>query len=565
MSDPNLNALWARLIAEELFRAHVGYVVLCPGSRNSPLLFALHKQFGDRCRFHIDERGAGFIALGLIKATGNAVAICVTSGSAVANLMPAIVEADAAQLPLHVISADRPWELQNCGAPQTMEQRSIFSAFVRASLNLGDATDREETLLALRSHISRTAQINDGPTHINVPLRDPLPPLPDERWVMPALSTAAMLGRDKGQPFTHLEHIRQSSEIPPLDWLRPGMRGLIIAGCQDHKQPLSGIKALISQTGFPVIADAASGLRSEHIPNLICAADALVSGELAKQHAEVIIQIGNLPLARPVYTWLSQHTCPWIIIEDNKNRDASALARLSISSPSADILSALGSACSPGNRSWAKRWNDAEQYAQLQLQNFINQTNWNEDGAACVAVRHAGFGFIHLASSMSVRYGNLFCSPSSRPVFSNRGVNGIDGTIATFLGELDGLKKPGLLLIGDLALQHDMGSLLAQLPFRHGAIVVLNNFGGGIFDFLPVHSVPHYQTIVRTNHQRDCRGIALSGSIPYHAANSVSTLTQALDAALGDTGLHLIECQFPGSDPVHEHRSLINKLIAPDS
>ena len=171
--DANRNARWARLIAEELHRAGVSHVVLCPGSRNSPLLFALATQFGTAAISHVDERSAGFIALGLIRATGTATAVCVTSGSALANVLPAVCEADAAELPLIVISADRPWEAHDSSAPQTMPQRGIFSAFVRAEIALGEPSDDDRSLRALRAQVSRLAQTVHGPSHLNVPLRDP--------------------------------------------------------------------------------------------------------------------------------------------------------------------------------------------------------------------------------------------------------------------------------------------------------------------------------------------------------------------------------------------------------
>jgi 2-succinyl-5-enolpyruvyl-6-hydroxy-3-cyclohexene-1-carboxylate synthase len=230
--DPNLNALWCRAIAEELKRAGVKHAVLCPGSRNSPLLHALHSQFGDACLSHVDERSAGFIALGLARASDERVAVCVTSGSALANLLPAVVEADAAELPLVIISADRPWELIACGAPQAMEQRGIFSDFMRTSLSLGEPTATAVALRALRSQVSRLAQHDDGPVHLNVPLRDPLAPLPDRAWTTPDLPGDALDGRADGEAFTVL-HRPWTHREPILDaaWIRPGLKGVIVAGC----------------------------------------------------------------------------------------------------------------------------------------------------------------------------------------------------------------------------------------------------------------------------------------------------------------------------------------------
>jgi 2-succinyl-5-enolpyruvyl-6-hydroxy-3-cyclohexene-1-carboxylate synthase len=162
---------------------------------------------------------------------------------------------------------------------------------------------------------------------------------------------------------------------------------------------------------------------------------------------------------------------------------------------------------------------------------------------------------------MAVRYGNLHCPPCDRPIFSNRGVNGIDGTLGTFLGELEFLRAPGLLLIGDLACLHDLPALaLTPQPWRRGAIVVLNNDGGGIFDFLAVAQMPHYQRLVRTSHGLDFAGVAQQFGLVYSQVDSDAALTKALNLASKSAGLHLIECQVHGLNAVERHRSLIQAM-----
>jgi 2-succinyl-5-enolpyruvyl-6-hydroxy-3-cyclohexene-1-carboxylate synthase len=564
VTDPNLNALWCRAIAEELRRAKVAQVVLCPGSRNSPLLFALHAQFGDACHTHIDERSAAFFALGLIKASGAAVAICVTSGSAVANLAPALVEADAAELPLIMVSADRPWELHHCGAQQTMEQHGIFAPYVRSALMLGEPTASTASLRALRSKVSRLAQISRGPSHINVPLRDPLPPLIDNSWEQPSITDDALHGRQNRQPFTCVVTGEQVDHIPATPWLHGGMRGLIVVGCGDHSHQHATIQKMASQTGFPVIADAASGLRSHRTPHVISTADLLLAGEGAQvfgaEPPEIIIQVGALPIARSVQDWLTKQDCPWIIIEAQRNMDSAGRAWISLQGNLEQAFMRLGERCALGDAGWCTRWCDADQRVRQMLIDTVPTNAWGEQVAAHVALTHPGFGFLHLASSMSVRYGNMHCQPSARPVFANRGVNGIDGTIATFLGEMEILRTPGLLLIGDLALFHDATSVLIRLAESHGAIVVLNNDGGSIFDFLPVHRVPHYQSLVRTPHGRDCTSVAALGQLTYHSVSQANELKTALDATLVGSGLHLIECRCDPAVAVDQHRALLDRI-----
>ena len=564
--DPNLNALWCRAIAEELQRAGVKHVVLCPGSRNSPLLLALRNAFGADALSHVDERSAGFIALGLARASDERVAVCVTSGSALANLLPAVVEADAAELPLIVISADRPWELIACGAPQAMEQRGIFNGFARAALSLGEPTATAATLRALRSQVSRLAQHQDGPVHLNVPLRDPLPPLPDPAWMQPDLPADALDGRADGEAYTVL-HQPWTHREPILDaeWIRPGLRGVIVVGCGTGcgLGISPAIARLAERTGFPLIADAPSALRQPGIAQLVCTADALVSGPLGQERAELIIQVGPAPLARALYEWLGRHDCPWIICEEGRNLDFLAHAWIALRGCLDAHLDDLAKRCAPGDAAWSLRWRAAEDAARRCLAGSMAAEPWGEVLAAHQAVNHAGFAFVHLASSMSVRHGNLHLLPAAerRPVFSNRGVNGIDGTLGTFLGELAALRAPGLLLIGDLACLHDLPALaLSPQPWRQGAIVVLNNDGGGIFDFLAVARMPHYRELVRTPHGRDFAGVAQQFGLTYHAVADAEALDAALATASRDGALHLIECRVAGGDAVDRHRALIQAM-----
>jgi len=185
MPDANLNAWWGRHLAEGLDRAGCRHVVLCPGSRNSPLLFALATVFAGRLTTHWDERGAAFFALGMAKAERAPVAVCVTSGTAAANLLPAVCEADAAGVPLVLLTADRPPELHGCGAPQTMTQTGLFGVFADEVV-IGEAAAEDAALQRLRTGIAAVANAR-RPVHLNVPLRDPLPPIPDG-WTCPPVA-----------------------------------------------------------------------------------------------------------------------------------------------------------------------------------------------------------------------------------------------------------------------------------------------------------------------------------------------------------------------------------------
>jgi 2-succinyl-5-enolpyruvyl-6-hydroxy-3-cyclohexene-1-carboxylate synthase len=560
--DPNRNARWTRLISEELQRGGVAHVVLCPGSRNSPLVFALATAFGTAAISHVDERSAGFIALGLIRSTGKPAVVCVTSGSALANLLPAVVEADAAGLPLLVISADRPWEAHDCGAQQTLQQRRIFGNFLRAEVDLGEPLDDDRALRAVRSRVSRLARTSDGPTHLNVPLRDPLPPVPDPTWHPGQVSLEAEQGRTAG--FTIGVAPAIAAPLAREPWMRPGMRGLIVVGCPaELGDLLPAVIALAQTTGFPVWADGPSGVRDPAVPQLITTHDALVSGPLATSEPEVILQIGQIPLTRAAYEWLDRQRCPWITLGAGRNLDALGRSWLNLGQGWSGAVPQLAEWLAPGDAAWAAQWTTAEATARNTLSSRTAALGWSESLAVHRALHQPGFAFVHLASSMAIRHANLHLPPTSRAVHSNRGVNGIDGTLGTFLGLARGHGARGLLLIGDLAFLHDLPALAAA-GLGRGAIVLLNNGGGGIFDFLPVAQVPGYRQLIRTSHERTFGAAADLFGLVYHACRQESELAAALDAASHGDGLHLIECHLSGLDPVIQHRALIRACSGVD-
>ena len=562
MTDPNLNALWARCIAEELLRAGVRQAVLCPGSRNAPLLFAM-AGVGLAVISHVDERSAGFLALGQARASGRPVAICVTSGSAVANLLPAVAEAHAAGIPLVVITADRPWELHGCGAPQTMAQVGLLSPYAE-TVALGEPTATDATLRALRAQVSRLAQ-RPGPVHLNVPLRDPLPPLPDPSFVPGPLSSEALHGRGE-QPYTRVADHPVSDETftdAAWSWLKPGLRGVIVAGATGVD--CTATARLAAATGFPVLADAASGLRQANCPGLVALGDALVGGPMGRQTPELIIQVGVVPLSRGVYEWLDRAKCPWLALEPGANQDFLARAWAAIERPSSSAWKALGERLHSGDKVWHDQWLTAERHARGLLAASMSAEPWGEVLAAHLACTHPGFRFLHLASSMAIRHGNLHCLPADRqrPIHANRGLNGIDGTLGTFLGECRHHRQPGLLLCGDLAMLHDLPALAAAEDVgARGAIVVLNNGGGGIFDFLPVSQVPGYEQWVRASHGLDFRAVADQFSLVYGRVAARASLQAALDAAAEAPGLTLIECTLTAGDTVARHRALLGALVA---
>ncbi len=549
VTDRDLNGLWCRALAEELRRSGVCRAVLCPGSRNSPLLFALAAAFGDDAVSHVDERSGAFIALGATRLIGAPTLVCVTSGSALANCAPALAEAQGAHLPLIVVVADRPWELHGCGAPQTMPQVQVLRGLVGRECDLGEPVASDRALRALRSQVSRLAQ-GSGPAVINVPLRDPL--VPTGSWTVPeGMSDSAVNGRKKpGEPapFTRL-----GVSAPVL-----GRRGLITAG---HGAVADRVLHLAEMTGYPVLADAISGLRRDDVPRLICHADALVSGPLGRERPDTIIQCGDVPLSRAVYEWLDRAEATWISDEpDGRNRDWLARAGTVLNS-SRRLPQSHGV-----DAAWISAWQSADSHANQALVAAMADSPWSEPLAAHLICRHPAPRRLLVANSMAVRHANLHCGPRPKDfqLFANRGVNGIDGQVGTLIGLAStGAPGPTWLLTGDLALLHDLPALAGLAKVKGpGAIIVLNNGGGGIFDYLPVASEPGYQQWVRTAHGLDFTNVAAQFGLTYHRVADRAGLNAALAAASVDqAGWRLIECDLrSATDTVERHRALVRAM-----
>jgi 2-succinyl-5-enolpyruvyl-6-hydroxy-3-cyclohexene-1-carboxylate synthase len=559
MPDANLNALWCRCIAEELQRSGCRHVVLCPGSRNSPLLFALAAVFGERVSVHIDERGAGFLALGMAKALGEPVAVCVTSGTAAANLLPAACEADATGIPLLLLTADRPWEAQGCGAPQTMPQRGLFAALAD-TVEIGEPLGDDQTLRLLRGRVARAVQRACRPLHLNMPLRDPLPPLSDPAWSPAGLSAAALHGRD-GLPWVWVGEVRASGGLSAAEpHLRPGLRGLIVAGAACDIDP-GLVAALAAGTGYPVLADAPSGLRRPAVPGVVGTLDALVDTPLGHEPAELILRVGPPPLARSAWEWLARQACPQLVLGGGRDNDYLATATVHWTHPDRQLVDDLIDRLARGDQAWSARWSQGE--AAAQRARVAALAGWDEPAIFATALAEHGFPLLWLASSMPVRHANLHLAPgpAAQRVLSNRGVNGIDGTVASFLGSCLATSCRGLCLLGDLALLHDLNSLAAAGPAR-GAILVVNNGGGAIFDFLPVAQVPGYRRLVRADHDLDFAHAAAQFRLPYRRCADMTALRAALGEAQEADALLLIECDLRGVDGVAAHRQVLQGMRA---
>jgi 2-succinyl-5-enolpyruvyl-6-hydroxy-3-cyclohexene-1-carboxylate synthase len=468
----NPSTAQARVVVDELIRGGVRDVVLCPGSRNAPLAFALQDaDRAGRVRLHvrIDERTAGYLAIGLAIAAGTPVCVAMTSGTAVANLGPAVVEANYARVPLIVLSANRPYEMLGTGANQTMEQLGYFGTQVRATISLGLAEDAPERIDALnatwRSATCRVVvaatgarSANAGPVHFDIPLREPLVPDSDPG--------PTPQGRPGGRPWTYTPAV---SFDQPLD-IDLSLDTVVIAGHGAGEQPeLAALPTVAEPTAPPT----ANPLHPLALPLL---------------RPQQVIMLGRPTLHRPVSTLLADPSVPvYALTTGPRWPDVSGNSQ------------ATGTRAVPTgepNRAWLGRCAELHRHAiaavRGQLEAHPLTTGLHVAAAVADALRPGDQ--LVLGASNPVRDAALVgLNPHGITVRSNRGVAGIDGTVSTAIGAAlahEGSNEhPGrtIALIGDLTFVHDSSGLLIgptePVP-TDLTIVVSNDNGGGIFELL---------------------------------------------------------------------------------
>jgi len=569
--DYSRNALWCRLIVEELLAGGVRDVVVCPGGRSAALALQLEHAQALRTLVTTDERSGAFVALGIARASGRPAAVCTTSGSAVANLLPALSEAEADGLPLIALTCDRPRSLRDAGAPQTTEQLAPCAPFMRASADLPDPVDTTTGLAGLRSSVAglvaRAVLAGaSGPVQVNIPLEGQFDSTEiDPAWRPPASVPAGAPRDAENAPRPAAGAADVAALAAPLG-LRSGMRGLIVVG-PDSPLTWEEVDSLGRATGFPILADAYTGLRTPAVTNVICEAESLVlHPRLASVGPDIVLRLGGAPLGQTVHRYLAALTCPVIRIAGRPvERDFLSRSFHVLERPDAGALAALGHALGRGDPDWLELWLDISSRARARIGDAVRALTWGESLAAAIACRADGFDFLHLANSMPVRHGNLHIGPRHRSltVYANRGLNGIDGTLGTFLGELWGSGERGLLLVGDQAMLHDVPGLAAARDRGlQGAVCILANGGGALFDLLPCSRLAGYERAVRNPAAVDFASIAAAFGLPFRRCADSGALESALAEASAGDGLSVIEASVANGAGAAEFMGLYASTLS---
>lgn len=575
-----LNLIWASLLIEELVRLGLRHVCISPGSRSTPLTIAAARHPRLQAHLVYDERAAGFMALGLGRASGLPAAVICTSGSALANYFPAVVEAAQDQVPLLILSADRPPELQQSGANQTVEQPGIFGDYTRWRFALPcpePGVDPRFVLSTVDQAVYRSQEPLAGPVHLNLPFREPLvvADSPADLQSYAPWQAALQDWLANNTPYTQYPPLQMQ---PPSAWLETvatqlqrAQRGLLLIGRLKTPAEQAAAQALAESLNWPVYADLLSGLRL--VPNFaqrLLHFEELLAQPLL-QTPDCLLQIGGGFVSNNVQRYLDRQQAITRIqlLSGPARQDPGHRIRLRLEGQLPRLCEALQTllppvtASTPAAADWLQTLQALDQHAgaALSRQLALQPEALTEPGVArllqaCLPPEQVIFA----GNSMPVRELGRFALPGpARQVYANRGASGIDGNLSTAIGLLAGLQQPGCLLCGDLTLLHDLNALqLLQQLSQPLTLVVINNHGGGIFHFLPIAELAPFADVFEpwfgTPHPLSFDKAAALFGLAYHAPQNADTLAALLRTPA--TASRLIEVQTDRQANTRLHQDL---------
>lgn len=556
---------WARLVVDSLVRAGVRIAVISPGSRSTPFVVAALEQKGLECISAIDERSAAHYALGCARATLAPALVLCTSGSAAANYFPAIMEANEAGIPLVVLSADRPPELQHCGANQTTDQMGLYGGQVRFFANLGEPREDEHGLRAARRLIVQTVSeatgARPGPVHINAQARKPLEPVP------PSDVLRARIDRILSEPVT--EVYRASSaraeiaeELPAsiadflIEALDSSARPVILCGPTDSRGATfaDAMDVLCERSGALLLAEASSQLRYRGLRHAFGAFDTIWQTESGRGAClpDFVLQLGTPPISKGWEKLSAERRIRRIVVHPWKWADPSSEADAIVHADLGSVVNALGRAdfrISRRDQAFASRLRRAEDLAWGAADAILAAAGdeLTEGGVARTVVDSLlPASALVLGNSLPIRDVETWTPPNAKrlSVYCQRGVSGIDGVISGAAGVASTLDGSTTLLIGDVSFLHDLNGLqLASRSRNPLVIVVIQNGGGRIFEQLPIarSGKASWLSFFTTPHAADLSSAAATYGCSFIRTRSVNGLRRALESAQTQPGCTIIE------------------------
>lgn len=558
---PNANHLWSSLIIEELIRNGIEYFCLAPGSRSSPLAVAVATNPRAKSFVHFDERALAFHALGYASATRKACAVITTSGTAAANLFPAIIEASKKKLPLVILTADRPPELRYTGASQTIDQVKMFGEYVRWQFDMPCPTTdipANFVLTTIDQAVFRANGELKGPVHLNCMYREPLTPAKKGT----GMSVPYVLKRwqTARTPYTSYVTSERKLGADTMDEIAEQIRGIkngvIVVGKLAGPREQKSVLALAEKLNWPVFADVTSGLRlgNSH-KNVIHYFDQILlspihSGSVLTAKVDGILHLGGRITSKRWYDYIEQtRPSEYIMVLNHPLRnDPLHGVTLRVQASVDDLCDTLTRKIAKrGTNTFLSRLQGLNRKIDWIIEEYFGKAAWlSEAAAARLVTRHIPVDSgLFLASSLPIREVDMYADHKGKSVVvgTNRGASGIDGTVASACGFAGGLGRPVTLLIGDLALLHDFNSLaMFKSSPQPLVIVALNNDGGGIFNFLPIAQFKNgFEKFFGTPHGLNFASAAEMFDLNYANPASAQEFVHAYKIALQSRTSTIIE------------------------
>ena len=579
MSDPvesSVLGVFVDALVDGLVQSGIRHFCVCPGSRSTPLALTVAHHPLARIWMHVDERSAAFFALGLAKVRREPVALICTSGTAAANFFPAVVEAYYARVPLVVLTADRPHELRDCGAPQTIDQNRLYGAHVKWFVDLPEPSEDSALVRYVRAVAGRavaTARHGPaGPVHLNCPYREPLV-VPNRLDVTPGKGDTELRAHFSVVPGVPAP--RSDAVAALADELLTVERGLIVCGPLDDPALAEPLTRLATVLGYPILADPLSGVRcGKHDRSLVldCYDGFLRDRAFVERFVpDVVLRFGAMPTSKAVLLYLQEHPCRQILVDGDAGWHDPTLLVTDVIHLDARLFcialaEALDGRCTGSRRPatetpWRSSWLTANERARQAVARFLEETDEPFEGRvfAEMAQLLPDGANLYVGNSMPVRDLDTFFPTSGRSIrfLANRGANGIDGVVSSALGASAGTDGPLVLAIGDLSFYHDLNGLLsARLHRLRATVVLLNNDGGGIFSFLPQADQPeHFETLFGTPHGLDFQGAVAMYGGHFQRVRTWDAFRTAIRASLDSPGLEVVEVPTDRARNVALHRA----------
>jgi len=591
----NINYLWAHCIVEELTRCGVSRFYLSPGSRNSPLVVTAAENEGVQTRLLIDERAAAFLALGYAKATGEPAVLVCTSGTAVANYLPAVVEASLSSVPLIILSADRPVQLRDTGANQTIDQVHLLGSYQQYFFDLPAPSATipvRSVLTTVDQLVYRARRQPAGPVQLNCQFAEPLAPEPGGAGsaVTPEVLASLDAWRAATEPVTRyadpIQTIADAELATVESWLAASRRGVMIAGRLDGARDDLAIIDLASRLGLPLLTDIGSGLRfgpHDKRPIITHHEYFLKHEPFAREHRpDLILHLGGPLVSRSLQQFVETAGARYIVIDRTPRRqDPGHVVGLRVEMAPGEFCARIGERIASRH--------DTQPIAASGSGSQLLPAYRRAD-RLCADVLAEALSAAGLANEQSVLYQVLPLLPpdtglflgNSMPVRDaeacgvildhmvrvgvNRGASGIDGTIASALGFAEGLGRRTVLVLGDLAFLHDLNSLLllrdATVPVT---AVLLNNDGGGIFSFLPIaRRTEHFERCFSAAHGLEFSTVVRAFGLEHFSPETPAQLRDAAARAFAAPGSAIIEVRTDRARNLVEHetvRTLVEQAL----